>query len=58
MPKQTKKKSKTLLQSISKVEKMKRAKFLKYYIGVLEENIKEAKKILAQKKKELKKLKK
>jgi len=41
---------------LKKVEKMDRKEYLKYYIKVLEENISEAKKVLAQKKKELKKL--
>lgn len=46
-----------LLPEIKKVDKMKRREYLKYYIKVLEENISEAKKVLAQKKKELKNLK-
>ncbi len=46
-----------ILPKIDKVEHMKRKQYLKYYIEVLEENIKEAKDILKQKKKELKKLK-
>jgi len=45
-----------LLPEIKKVEGMERKQFLKYHIKVLEETIGEAKKVLEQKKKELKKL--
>jgi len=47
-----------LLPEIKKVEGMKRKEFLKYHIKVLEETIDEAKKVLKDKKKELKNLKK
>lgn len=47
---------KQLIPKIDKVEGMRRKTYLKYYISVLEENIEEAKKILKQKKQELKKL--
>ena len=46
-----------LLPELKKVESMNRKKYLEYYVKVLEENINEAKKILKQKKKELRKLK-
>ncbi len=46
-----------LLPEIEVIEGMPRKEYLEYYVKVLEENIKEAKKILEEKKEELKGLK-
>ena len=46
-----------LLPEIKKVEKMSRKEYLKYYITILTENVKEAQKVLNEKKTELKNLK-
>lgn len=44
-------------QNMKLVEKMDKKTYLKYYIGVLETQIKEASKILEQKRKELSRMK-
>ena len=46
-----------LLPEIEVIEGMPRKEYLEYYVKVLEENIKEAKNILEEKKEELKGLK-
>jgi len=48
--------SKNIKSKIKKVEHMDKKAYLKYYIKVLENQIKQATKILKEKKKELKKL--